>query len=429
MAHPRARATVGKGIDCWSPRALGRLSALAPLSLGLLLHAVPVQGSNQYGGQDRADAAQDMIVLAVQQVIDALPPSSGQAFSYEYDPEKDTYVRSATLGPTALQSTRPLGTGRFSLRAAASYFDLSQSFGPMTYRIEPQDSTVSKSGYANFGLQASANVGVLNFGAAYGVTNRLDIFLDVPVTIVSADASQSFTVKLQNLQKPLQELPLAAATTPEELANQLRTGKFVYRRASFGALGFDFNDGTHAGVGRIGLGGRALLYAGERGRVAVAPQLFFPSPNQNEFAGSDSWAIYPRVLGEMRAVGPLRLLADIGYNYDFEKAELRSFVATGGALLAYERCSFDLGIRGSLYNKPIAWTPAVSYAQAYGPLPAVAAVAQGDNTLGDDFVDFTGGLKLAVTRSVVLSGAVTVPLNNQGFRPVAFGTLSVEVYH
>jgi hypothetical protein len=396
------------------------------LTASLAPHTARARG-NQYGGQDRADAAQEMIVLAVQQAIDALPPSSGQAFSYEYDAEKDTYVRSETLGPTALQSTRPLGKGRLSLRLAASYFDMSQSFGPMTYYIEPVDPKY-QSGYANFGLQASATVGVFNLGAAYGITNRLDVFLDLPVTVVDAHATQTYTVTPDNLHVPVQQAPLGGAPTRAGLDAQLRNGTLVYRRETFGALGFDFNDGTHAGVGRTSIGSRAVLYAGERGRVAVATQVFFPSPNQADFAGSDSWAVFPRVLGEMPVIGPVRLLADVGYNYDFEKAELRSFVATGGALVAYERCSFDLGIRGTLYNKPITWTPASAYAGAYENIPAVDTVAQGNNQLGDDFVDFTGGVKVAVAANVVLSGALTVPLNNQGFRPPAFGTLGVEVY-
>ena len=56
-----------------------------------LLHAAQ---SNQFGGQDRADAAARMIVLAVQQGISALPPASGQGVTYEFDPEADTYERS-----------------------------------------------------------------------------------------------------------------------------------------------------------------------------------------------------------------------------------------------------------------------------------------------------------------------------------------------
>src|SRR5262245_50627684 len=72
--------------------------------------------SNQFGGQDRADAASEMIVLGVQQGISALPPASGQAFTYEYNPAVDTYEMSEQLGPTALRTAQTIGRNRVSLR-------------------------------------------------------------------------------------------------------------------------------------------------------------------------------------------------------------------------------------------------------------------------------------------------------------------------
>jgi hypothetical protein len=43
-------------------------------------------------------------------------------------------------------------------------------------------------------------------------------------------------------------------------------------------------------------------------------------------------------------------------------------------------------------------------------------------------VDFLGGIKARITDQVVLSGAVTVPLNDQGFQPDALGTIALELY-
>ena len=52
-----------------------------------------------FGFQQRADAASLMILLGVSQGIETLPPSSGQAFLYQYDPTLDTYVASKRPGP------------------------------------------------------------------------------------------------------------------------------------------------------------------------------------------------------------------------------------------------------------------------------------------------------------------------------------------
>src|SRR5579862_5121466 len=78
-------------------------------------------GSNQFGGQSRADAASEMIVLGVQQGISSLPPTSGQAFTYDYNAELGTFVASEQLGPTVLRSPQTIGANRFSVRVAASY--------------------------------------------------------------------------------------------------------------------------------------------------------------------------------------------------------------------------------------------------------------------------------------------------------------------
>jgi hypothetical protein len=48
--------------------------------------------------------------------------------------------------------------------------------------------------------------------------------------------------------------------------------------------------------------------------------------------------------------------------------------------------------------------------------------------LGTSFLDFLGGLKVRLTDSLVLSGSVTTPLNNQGFRADAVGTIAIEGY-
>src|SRR5215470_3350275 len=113
---------------------------LAALLAGLLWW--PASGraqENQFGGQDRADAARRMIVLGVQQGISSLPPMSGQAFSYEFDPARDTYVRSKRLGPTVLRSPQTLGAGHLSLRVATSYFALSGSPGPIPYYVQSDE--------------------------------------------------------------------------------------------------------------------------------------------------------------------------------------------------------------------------------------------------------------------------------------------------
>jgi len=399
------------------------------------------QLENQFGGQDRADAARQMIILGVQQGIGTLPPMSGQAFTYEYDPASDTYVRSKRLGPTVLRSPQTVGAGHLSLRVATSYFALAGSPGPIPYHVQSDQplpgQTQPLTGVALIGLNASAKVGVINLAATYGLTNRFDMTLVLPIVIVDAQASQVFSSARAGLSQPPNRAKIASvpivngdvAGALQRLDDALRPGgPLVLREETFSDLGFMFNGGTHAGVGRISVGANATLYADKRFQLAGAPEFFFPSPSEDNFAGSQSAAIFPRLVAAFAVASALKLHADAGYNYDFNHDELRSFTWDAGTSVPGEKVTFDLGFGGSKFNQGIQWTPTVVKAAPVQVFPAATATALGDTRLGDNFVNFIAGIKLRIAERWVASGAVSVPVTDEGFQAAAVGTLALEFY-
>ena len=391
-----------------------RVKALAVLLASPFAWTGLLLAANNFGEQDRADAAKQMIVLAVQQGISSLPPTSSQSFSYEYDPQKDTYVRSLFLGPTVLRSPQTIGARHLSLRLAASYFELSDSFGPTNYLV---NSPAAQGLQTKFGLDASAQVGLLNLAAGYGVANRFEIDANLPLVLVRAKASEVF-VTSPNPNFP--DIPIARL--PDVLAANLHDGTLAYRKRTFAQLGADFPDGTHTGVGRISIGGKALAYAGQRLRVALAPEFFCPSPSQDALAGSDSAAILPSVIAGLSVADWFRVYVDAGYDYDFTYDELRSFVWTAGTSIASAQASVDFGLGGSEFNQGIKWTPSTA------SFPSGTLSALDRNRLGTSFIDFLFGIKMRVAEKTVLSGAVNTAVNNEGFRAAAIGTLALEVY-
>ena len=73
------------------------------------------------------------------------------------------------------------------------------------------------------------------------------------------------------------------------------------------------------------------------------------------------------------------------------------------------------------------WTPAIApFVDRNGNRGTIQAL--GDNRLGSNFIDALGGVKVRLSDRSVISGAVNVPLNNEGFRAAAVGTLAVELY-
>ncbi len=443
----------------------GKLLACAGVIAGVLMVAEAQAQSNpgQFGSQARADSASQMIVLGVQQGISSLPPTSGQSLSYEFDPELSTFVASENLGPTAFRSPQTIGDGKWSVRAAATYFKLKDSFGPIKYLLEfdeqlgpnPAPGVKGPAGVAELGLDVKATVSMVNIGTSYGITDRLEFMFNIPVTVVEANASQVSSTRVSAaglppsqavLTGPAQPGPLSDDPTEraaqidalsEEFDNRIgRNGPctlgdnacLTLRNDDLPDLGVDFNEGARPGVGRISLGLKYLIWNNERGAVAVSGEFFNPSPSEGEFAGSESPAILPRLIGSLSLHEYLRLYSDVGYDYDFDSSELRRFTWDFGIAVPIKRVAIDFGVGGSEFDTPISWTPKTIQNPRSGSFPPTTLTALGDNELGDSFIDFLGGIKVRIAERAVISGSVNVPLNNQGFRPDAAGTLAVEGY-
>jgi hypothetical protein len=373
---------------------------------------------DQWGRQAQADAASRAIVLAVQQGISALPPTSGQSLVYEYDPATDVFVRSERLGPTSLRAPETIGEGNFIIRSATSYFDLSTAFGPIDYRLNFDDPTVTPNPvFAKLGTEIDAKVGVFDLSMTYGITQNIEVNFNLPIVVVDAQAGLTYTAD------PTDPGNLGFRKSPEQLNQAIKDGEVVLHTAPFSQLGVSFNDGTHAGVGRISLGTKALVYFREPFSLAAACDFYFPSPSQAEFAGSDSASILPRLIGGARLAEWMRLLVDAGYDYDFDVGQLRRFVWDVGLSFPLAVGTFDLGVGGSKYNEPIDWIP--GHASVSVPLN-FSLTALGDNQTGTNYVDFLAGAKVRLSDAFILSGAVNVPVTNAGLQPIVGGTVALE---
>ncbi len=410
--------------------AVAGSAALAIVAANSPLNA---QGSGgQFGGQARADAASKMIVLAVQQGISSLPPTAAQSVAFEYDPTVHAYKRSDAMGPLMLRSPETLGKGVWSIRASTSYFELSDSFGPTFYAVEPTELQPGKgpaeTAIVKFGMDFDAKVTLVNLSVTHGVTDWFEASLNLPIVITKARAFQAYTTTPGQLTSPPDQRIVAGSDSQEAVDALLGAGILTSSRDSFGSLGFDFNDGTHAGVGRITLQGKASLYSGSWAQIAFAPELALPSPSSDEFAGSDSVALLPRVIGQATPHKLLRLYLDLGYDYDFDFAELRRFVWNVGASVPVNRFAFDLGVGGSEYDKALRWSPTVATGRSTDLFNSTLITAQGDTQVGTSLISLLLGAKVRITDALILGGGASIALNNDMVRPDALGTLAIEYY-
>lgn len=417
MSAARARPRAG------TPRPW--LAALAVVLAG----AAHAQNPNQFGGQARADAASQLIVFSVERALDSLPAVSGQAVTYEFDPASDAFVRGTRLGPTVLPTSQTIAPGAIALQLATSYFTLAETFRPINYLFTRDDAPTDPL-VAKIGLGVQARVALLNLSATYGISQRVEVGLSIPISVIDAQAQQIFSTRRSLLDLPPREAVISGARVQdgdvtaaiETLNAGLAPGQpLALRRDSFTALGFDFNDGTHAGIGRISLGGKGRLVSLGDLQVAAAGDLFLPSPSEAEFAGPDSVAVYPRLIGTFKVIDALRLSSDLGYSYDMRYAELRRFAWTVGASVVNERASFDLGLGGSQFAESLQWTPATVHGA-----PATTGVALDAASTGTTLVNVLVGGKLLVAHTTVIAAGLSVPIVSPAFQPDLLGTIAVE---
>lgn len=387
---------------------------------------------NQFGGQDRADAASQAIVLAVQHGISMLPPTSGQAYTWKPSVYGGDWTYQT--GPNSFRVPETVEQGATSVRLSASFFRATANLSPTPYRIL-EGVGGRNPGFTAFGLSIAANVGVLNLSATHGLAKNWEISLNLPLTLVDAAAEQAFPIERGDALAP--SPTVSGAPTLAELEGDLASGALLVRKQALTLSGNSFNEGAKVGVGRISIGSKYTLVDTEAKKlsgstayqVGIVPELFFPSPSESQFAGSESFALALRLLGRAFITEELHAVADIGYEYDFRFEELRRVAWDAGVILSLDPTTVDLGFGGSVYAEGITWTPNVARTVPDPQYPSgLRLEALGNNRLSTNFVDFIAGAKVLLAPGVALGGTINVPIVGSALRPAIAATIDLEFY-
>jgi hypothetical protein len=276
------------------------------------------------------------------------------------------------------------------------------------------------------GSSLSANVTLFNAAVTYGLTDRLEATINVPFSVVDASGAQTFLTFPPPFPPP-QDTRIVAVPgdSPDIVQAALDAGVVGLRTLSFTALGADFNTGKQVGLGRVSVGVKGLILDHDWYSLAASAEFFCNSPSQDEYAGSDSASVLPRLIGKIRAAKHLNFHVDIGEEHDFQVDELSRFVWNAGVSIPIVNATFDFGMGGSYFDESIVSGPATATGSDG---VTIMAVNPDDLVLGTNYVDFLFGMKMALIGGSVLSGAVGVPVTDDGIQPAAAGTVALEYY-
>lgn len=360
------------------------------------------------------------------QAADFPVTSTAPGFSYLYNPELNTFERrKGSLGPVFAERAETTGKGRFDvgffyLREKFREFDnedlegFSEPSGHGDHNVvvggvnvndvSGEKMTIS---YDKFNLASD----VFSFFGTYGITDRWDVNLLVPVLRTSLSVRQTARITgkdttLSNEQDPVKHQFL--------LQGSEQNGIRVSKRSATGSV-----SDTAVGVGDIFLRTKYRLTDGEVANVAGAFTLRLPTGNQDNFQGGGDVTLWPAVIAS-RAIGPHEVHGNLGVEFDPETTDRsRLQYAVGGSIQLVEWLSGIIDMVGSSQFADQEVETTVRVPVSNGPLlePTTRQQQETVTVPRTDVVNLSLGLKAGVFGSGVVFATVVIPLVNTGLRP------------
>ncbi len=350
------------------------------------------------GDAERIASAQRLALLAVQQGLTALSPPTAQSVNYVYDPVQEIFRRNEKLGPVSFLTAETVGRNVSVLRFSAAAFSLDDSVGVFSrFDSLDADGNVVDSGEGVESIGIDAAIYIFSLGFSYGLTDRLDVGISLPIVIADV---QGFA--------PDPDLGARFVFTDEQ----------------------GFEDDSAIGLGGVALGAKAALLDTEWLAAALSFEVVLPSPNEDHYAGPESFAFFPQAAVTVPLASWLSVGGSAGYNHQLDDEELRRIAWKAGAWASLAGATFDAGVSGAEFDEDITFLPDREFFGVEEPLADGTVLVERnsleDATVDNSYVAVVSGIKWPVSRSVSLTAGVTIPVIGDGINPRVIGSLGLE---
>lgn len=233
--------------------------------------------------------------------------SSAGGFTYNYDASIGAFTRAAdSFGPIYAERASTIGKGKLNIGLNYSHFtfdridDLNLRDGDVRLVFTHQDVNGDKSNLKPYvegdvitaRLFLKVNTDITAFVLSYGVSDRLDIGVAVPLVRVSLDAETDAAVQ-------------RLATGP---------GSPIHTFLGGGTTEVFRQTGSASGVGDILLQAKMRIAQGRLGGVAVAADLRLPTGEERDLLGTGATQAKAFVVGSLR-LGPFSPHINAGYTW------------------------------------------------------------------------------------------------------------------
>jgi Putative MetA-pathway of phenol degradation len=367
-------ATRGQNLDKLIPGLYGGNGIILPLKPG-----VPFSQFHIAHFQAASASALDQLNNQLSRGFSQFPfNSSAGSFAFTFDRDLGTLVNtSETLGPLFAERAATIGSGKWSLSFYGTFFNYDTFNGQDLSNIHvpafhgPVAANLETNAWfhdtLDIAVNTKASVNIFSPTVTYGVSDKLDISLLLPIVTVDMNVSSTYQLVIAPNQNP--------ATDPHS-----------------SVPGSDSKSGSDTGIGDMVLEAKYRFY--ESGPVDLAAALLgqFATGDPNNFTGTGDNFLRPFLIAShtFREIGgsPVSLSphVNLGYQADVNHSDFSSLEYAVGFDVGTGRVGMATDLLGKHYNQ------------------------------GDDRLDYAVGLRWNVWKRLVLSGNVILPLNDTGVR-------------
>jgi hypothetical protein len=351
--------------------------------------------------------------------------SSSGGFSYSFDPALGTFVRSTdTFGPVFAERAVTLGKNRVNVGASYQYASYSKFEGLdlesgdirfyLTHEDIPGDNFF-EGDVIETALRLNLSTSTIATFVSYGVTDRFDLGINIPVVHVRMEAAVDAKV-----------LRLATGTIP------------IHQFPGGGTEQTFTEEGEAAGVSDILLRGKYQLTRVRGGGLAAALDVRFPSGDDRNLLGTGATQIKASLIGSA-PLGKFAPHVNIGYTWSENASASESFqvsdevhYAAGTELQASPRLTLVGGISGrTLRRAGRLWLSERTFNFVTGPAPG----APEDSAVFTEFalrpgnLNLSGasaGLRFNPTGNWLISANVLFPISDAGIKARPIPVIGVD---
>lgn len=323
------------------------------------------------------DALADAIADTAARSLPVVSSSAG--FTYTYNPDLEVFERSSdTLGPLFLERPDTIGRGKLNFNVSYQYVQFDEYDGRSLDRLHNDDPILLSgggvTGASNLEYRLGLHSHIVGLSATYGVLDRLDVNLLVPLIQTNFDVGVDLG----------------------------------------GPHGHDSNDAF--GVGDVLLRGKYRLPDCGRLRSALGLQLRFPSGDQDDFQGTGEFEASPAVylstvVGE-RFHPHMNAAVDLRPG-DIDRSQARYGVGVDADVLSRLGVSVALLGRSEFSGSASFRDTAFLHQTGNGAQPLPLLGVEFDRK---DYFDVSVGARVVVWRDLMLYANVIRRLNDDGLR-------------